>query len=292
MQHVLYKALVQITEADMTEFFTDLIEKSGFDEALIRHALEFSKNIDTDDFSCLFFDKDCYIVENTGVLYFEEAFYPYEFFEKLKSLPLVPENASVYIYILLLERSFHDFCSRIKDTNIFFDTAKKVSESAKEYYTDNGTYGLYDYHFIANHVRGSILRIGGFEYQLGAFEGDKCILLHLPEQADLSRENRLLSYRLARRCFGNLPIMADSWLLFPEHKKMLSEDSRIVDFMNDFDIISTHETCNYSELFHIFGRLSDFSYENLPKETSLQRAYAERVKNGMSIGSGIGKLKY
>ena len=122
----------------MTEFFTDLIEKSGFDEALIRHALEFSKNIDTDDFSRLFFDKDCFIVENTGVLYFEEAFYPYEFYEKLKSLPLVPENASVYIYILLLERSFRDFCSRIKDTNIFFDTAKKVSESAKEYYTGNG----------------------------------------------------------------------------------------------------------------------------------------------------------
>ena len=73
---------------------------------------------------------------------------------------------------------------------------------------------------------------------------------------------------------------------------MLSKDSRILDFMNDFDIVSSSETYDYSETFHIFGRLTDFSYENLPKNTSLQRAYAEWIKNGHPIGSGVGILKY
>ena len=136
------------------------------------------------------------------------------------------------------------------------------------------------------------MRLSGFEYQLGHFEDKKAIILHLPENADLSRDNRLESYSLARQYFGNYPIIADSWLLYGEHKKMLSQDSRILDFFDDFDIISQSETHDYSELFHVFGRLSDYSYENLPKETSLQRAYAERVKKGLPIGSGVGVLRF
>ena len=72
---------------------------------------------------------------------------------------------------------------------------------------------------------------------------------------------------------------------------MLSSESNIVDFMNDFDIVSFEDTTDYKEAFHVFGRLSDFSYDNLPKNTSLQKAYAERIKSGLPIGSGVGILK-
>lgn len=276
----------------MTDFYRKLIEKSGFDEALIRHALDFTKELDINEFSRLFFGSQDFSVENTGVLYFEEAFYPFEFYEKLKTLPLSPETASLYLYTSMLSYSYSDFLKRIDSESIFFDTAKRIYESANECFLHEGKHGLYDYHFLANHVRGSILRLGVFEYQYGTHDGKKAIILHLPDGADLKAEQRTASYRLARQYFGDFPIIGDSWLLYSEHKKMLSEDSRILDFMNDFDIISTHETCDYSELFHVFGRLDDYSYNNLSKETSLQRAYAERVKKGLPIGSGIGVLKY
>ena len=276
----------------MTDFYKKLIEKSGFDEALIRHALDFGKKVNIHEFSRLFFDTEEFSVEKTGVLFFKDAFYPYEFYTALKALPEEVSISSLCLYILLLERSFSEFTKRIHDEEIFFDTAKRIAEGAAEHYKASGFYGLYDYHFLANYVRGSILRLGIFEYQYGEFEEKKCIKLHLPEKCSLSQENRFSSYRLARQYFGDYPIIAESWLLFPENKKMLSEDSRILQFMNDFDIISTHETHDYSELFHVFGKLCDYSYENLPQETSLQKAYAERVKNGLVIGSGIGVLKY
>lgn len=276
----------------MTDFYAQIIEKSGFDEALIRYALDFAKNINIDEFSHLFFDADSFRVEKTGVLSFDEAFYPYKFYEKLKTLGLPLETASLLVYISLFERAYSDFKIRIDNTDIFFETVKRITDSAKEYFKDNNHFGLYDYHFLANHVRGNIMRLGEFEYQYGSYEDKKAIILHLPDGADLSKEKRLSSYSLARQHFGTYPIIADSWLLYPEHKKMLSGDSKILDFMSDFDIVSSHETCDYSELFHVFGRLSDFSHENLPKETSLQRAYAERVKKNMPIGSGVGKLKY
>lgn len=276
----------------MTDFYTQLMEKSGFNEALIRHAMDFAKDIDINEFSRLFFDTELFSVAKTGVVYFKDAFYPYEFYEKLKSFALPSEFSALYVYVLLLERSFEDFSSRIGDKSIFFDTVKKLSESANEYCKNNGKYGLYDYHFIANHIRGNILRLGGFEYQYGEYDGKKAIILHLPSGADLSKENRMESYRLARCFFGDYPIIADSWLLYPEHKKMLSSDSNIVDFMNDFDIVSKSETTDYKEAFHIFGRLGDYSYDKLPKETTLQRAYAERVKNNLPIGSATGVLKH
>ena len=276
----------------MTDFYKKLMEKSGFDEALIRHALDFAKEIDIKEFSRLFFGSQAFCVEKTGVLFFDEAFYPLEFYDKLKTLPLSPEVSSLYLYIAMLPYSYSDFCSRIADESIFFDTMKRIYEGAKEYFLHEGKYGLYDYHFLANHVRGNILRLGIFEYQYGIFEGKKAIFLHLAAGADLSREKRLFSYNLARRYFGDFCIIGDSWLLYSENKKMLSQDSRILEFMDDFNIISTHETYDYSELFHIFGRLDNYSYENLPKTTSLRRAYADRVKKGLPIGSGIGVLKY
>ncbi len=276
----------------ITDFHKKLMEKSGFDEALVRHALDFSSDIDINEFTRLFFDTESFSVEKTGVLCFDEAFYPYEFYEKLKQLTIPPETASLYIFISLLETSYTDFTSRIEDDNIFFDTLKKLSESSHEYHKNNCRYGLYDYHFVANHIRGNILRLGTFEYQCGEYDGKKAIMLHLPENSDLSKEKRFESYKLARRYFGDFPIIADSWLLYPEHKKMLSKDSSIVDFMNDFDMIYTHETTDYSELFHVFGRLADYSYDNLPQNTSLQKAYAERIIKGMPIGSGVGVLRY
>ena len=276
----------------MTDFYTQLIEKSGFDEVLVRHALDFAKNIDLNEFSRLFFDTEPFSVEKTGVLCFDEAFYPYEFFEMLKSFELPMETSSLLVYISLLERSFEDFSTRISGVSAFFDTAKKLVESSDDYFKQNGKYGLYDYRFVANHVRGNIVRLGGFEYQYGEYNGKKTIILHVPDKADLSKPVRLNSYQLARQFFGDFPIIGDSWLLYPEHKKMLSQDSNIVDFINDFDIVSINEITDYSELFHVFGRLRDFSYENLPKKTSLQKAYAVRVKNNLPIGSAVGKLKY
>ena len=276
----------------MTDFYTQLIEKSGFDKALIRHAHDFAKKINIDEFSHLFFDTEPFCVEESGVLSFEDSFYPAKFYNALKNLALPPEKASLYIYTLLLEKSFYDFSKRIEDTRLFFDTAKRVRESAEEFYESQGDYGLYDYHFVANHVRGSIIRLHGFEYQYGVFEEKRAIILHLPEKADLTKENRLSSYRLARRYFGDLPIIGDSWLLYPLHQEMLSKDSRIVDFMGDFDIVSSEETTDYSEAFHVFGRLCDYSYNNLPQNTTLQKAYADRIKKQLPIGSGVGLLKY
>ena len=122
MQYVLYNTLVQRMREAMTDFYTQLMEKSGFDEALVRHALNFTRDIDTSEFLRLFFDTEPFSVLPSGVLFFKEAFFPYEFFAKLKTLPLPIEKSALYVYLRLMPRGH---CNFLKDDNIFFDSMKR-----------------------------------------------------------------------------------------------------------------------------------------------------------------------
>lgn len=269
-----------------------LIEKSHFYTKTVENAMAFGKNIDLDCFEHLFFESQEYTVEKSGVLCFEDSFYPYEFYQQIKKLGTPFEKSSLYLYILLSEKAFSLFKKRGLSNEIFFETLKTVADEAKEYHTAKGDDGLFNYHLLANNIIGSILRLGVFEYQYGIYNNSRAIFMHVPNGADLTKEKRLHSYLLAKKYYGDLSIVGDSWLLYPENKKILPSDSKIVDFMNDFDLISVYETMDYSELFHIFGRLSDYSYENLPKKTCLQRGYAERILEKLPIGSGVGVLKF
>ena len=228
--------------------------------------------------------------------YFKGGFYPDRFYnaiyKKAKSEDVSCNELFLYVYIALAKKS-HDLYRRIKlSDEIFFDSFKRIGEDAREYLKETGNTGIYDYHFIANHVRGSVIRLGAFEYGYGKYCGKKAIYVHVPQNACMSRPERENSYALARKCFGKHPIIADSWLLYPEHKNMLSEDSSILDFISDFNIVSVNESHDYKELFHIFGRGADYSNpSNLPEDTLLQKMYVRRIKEKQPIGSAVGVLK-
>ncbi len=274
-------------------FTEKLCEKCGFDKAVTVQALEFGKKLDISRLSTLFYKDIPDKTTQKGALLFMDAYYPYEFFdfarEEISRLGVLPEQGYLYIYLCLLENALCDFEKRGISQYVFFDTQKRLCEQSILHKKDKGVYGIYDYRFCANHVRGNILRLGEFEYQLGTCEKKEALFMHIPHGAKLT--NRHDSYRQAREFFGNLPIILDSWLLYDEHKKMLCENSNIVSLMGDFEIVSRHETYDYSELFQVFGRVSDFSPHKLPHSTSLQRAYANRITKKLPVGSAVGVLK-
>ncbi len=283
----------------MTDFYGILCEKSNMPKDAANCALGFFENSDTGYLSDLFFNGgDEYYVTEKGLLCYKEAFFPYRFFDVLskilKNKGVSNETGFLYAYILLAKEGFENHISRGLDENIYFDTMKRISDASREYFHSFGQYGIYDYHFLSNHLRGNVLRLGSFEYVYANYEDTPSIILHVPDGADFSREARLYSYSLARKYFGTeRPIIADTWLLYGALSEMLPKDSNILSFAEDFESIHRgEESYEYSELFHVFGRLDDYSYENLPKNTSLQRAFAERVKNKLPVGSGVGILKY
>lgn len=130
-------------------------------------------------------------------------------------------------------------------------------------------------------------------------QGDPVLNTHIPSAGPFPRALRYDSYRRAFdfypeiRCCGKyLPIICNSWLLFPDHEKFLPQNSNILDFMRDFDIIKS----SYSERPHawwrIFGRHFQDPFDKLPRDTSLRRAYANWLVAGNNTGSGHGVMLF
>ncbi len=126
--------------------------------------------------------------------------------------------------------------------------------------------------------------------------GDVAIWVHIPSGGKLDEASCLASFRQAetffRPLFGDAPVLfvCGSWLLYPEHDKILPAHSNIRRFMHFFKIVKSETTSDYY-LWRIFHRADCSDYANLPRETGLQRAYADLLTNGGSCGGGTGYLE-
>ena len=88
---------------------------------------------------------------------------------------------------------------------------------------------------------------------------------------------------------GKVVFICGSWMLFPENKEMLSPTSNMYAFMELFEIVKRVEFDNYNDLWRLFDcDMTKVPLEELPQNTSLRRAYVERMRRGEKTGYGIG----
>lgn len=125
-------------------------------------------------------------------------------------------------------------------------------------------------------------------------EGDKVINMHIPSCGPLTEEACMESYKKAYEFYRPLfksdiiPFVCDSWLLYPRHTEFLPKDSNIRKFMDHFTIIDSDIDDKYSDLWRIFYKEYHQNIDDMPKNTSLQRAYIDWIKQGNPVGSGYG----
>ena len=139
-------------------------------------------------------------------------------------------------------------------------------------------------------------QFGDDEYEKNGLKlkrGDRVINFHIPSAGPLTRESRIDAYKRAYKFFGGkngepMAFVCGSWLLYPPHREFLPAGCNILDFMDDFDIISYKDHDTFSDGWRVFGRLSDAPLDMLPENTSLQRAFARRLRDGKPTGSGYG----
>ena len=100
------------------------------------------------------------------------------------------------------------------------------------------------------------------------------------------------SYKEAIKFFRGISrtFICKSWLLSPNLKELLSEQSNIIQFQQDYQIITvSSESRQFEE--RVFGAYSDF-IENYPEITSLQRKGKEYLLNGRVVGDAVGVLQW
>ena len=127
-------------------------------------------------------------------------------------------------------------------------------------------------------------------------EGSETISIHIPSAGgSFNREARFASYKRAYEFFNNVlgkkldVFRCGSWLLYPANKQILPAHSNIVSFMDDFKIYSSGDYSDpQHDLWRIFGADAKKPYDELPRDNSLKRAYADWLSAGNKVGGGNG----
>ncbi len=129
--------------------------------------------------------------------------------------------------------------------------------------------------------------------------GTKAINIHIPRTGTrLYHDTVEESYRLAAEFFADelkdqpTVFTCHSWMLYPWNIEALSQGSNMANFYNDFTIISHGDYDNYNEVWRLFDCLYEGDPNKLPADTSLRRAYVERMKEGKPLGWGHGVFVY
>jgi len=153
-----------------------------------------------------------------------------------------------------------------------------------------------------------LFSLGRFQYVKGEFSasfpycfkditvnpGDDVYYIHIPSGDSMTEKKRYASYKKAFDFFGkksgeHIIFVCESWLLYPQNKFIFPENSNLMGFLNDFDIIKSYE---HEEPFRnawcIFYKNYEGDTSVLPHETTLQKNYIKWLDAGNKVGIGYG----
>ena len=126
-------------------------------------------------------------------------------------------------------------------------------------------------------------------------EGSKAINIHIPRTGTrLYHDEVLASYRRAAEtfadAFGDAPILftCHSWMLDPWHAEVLAPESNMVQFLRDFALVERGNYDDYKEAWRLFDCLVGDDPDFLPADTTLRRAYVEKMRRGQPTSWGRG----
>ena len=179
---------------------------------------------------------------------------------------------------------------------IYVDTMAAFSRFVREHKESYGCYGFNRGSWTPRQVSCKLFRIGQLEYELTARDGRPIVSLHIPTDVNLCpevlrpsiREGLAAFYRLFPEYEGK-PVCCHSWLMSPQLKDMLPENSNILQFQELFDIHSDSAS-GRDVLLWVFKN-TRLPVEELPENTSLQRKMKRFFLNGGVFLEGRGYLR-
>ncbi|EPN9409511.1 acyltransferase domain-containing protein [Enterococcus faecium] len=209
------------------------------------------------------------------------------------------------IYLYAASQSWLKIYQPLKiPRTVYLATMNAFTRFIHEHFQVTGRYRFDRGFWIWRYTSGLIFRIGELEYERTYFpkghkelklEGKQCLSLHIPSDADLSRNKIRDSYESAIRFFElyfpdyHYQVMyTDTWLLSPNLTKWLKQDLKIRLFAADYRLLSVDEQDD-SGVPWIFGRV-DANVQDYPEKTSLQRQAKQQLLAGAHIGSALGIL--
>lgn len=220
------------------------------------------------------------------------------------------ESASLLFFLLCMEPLKAQYDRMGLPEDYYAGVARDLRSKLNECYTVKGIWGSFVSPWFAGFFAMTRFVIGRLQYEIiqmpdyistdgkYCFHDQTAVNLHIPSGCPLDMEQVHDSMAKAAKFFahhfpdGKVLFHCNSWLLFPGHYEMLPPESRIRQFMEEFTIIRANIYQSKPDLWRIFKTFETDDPAKLPKDTSLQRAYAQWLSEGKPVGAGIGIRYY
>jgi len=197
-------------------------------------------------------------------------------------------KAAVDLYEVYQQRGISD--------EIFFDTMGCYSRFIRETLFMTGELCYDRYWFTTRQSGLHEFRIGQLEYEMNPQDGMMVISMHIPTDAVFTPEEVGKSITMAKEFFhkqfpelDGCEYRCHSWLLDPQLKEMLPENSNIVSYQNRFELTDDGEQ-SWDTLQWLF-RTTSRDLTSLSEESSLQRKVKQHLLSGGVMKNYRGRLK-
>ncbi len=186
---------------------------------------------------------------------------------------------------------------------IFWDSVGDLALQFKNCRKINGQFGIHNHEWLFYHVKSMMFRIGRLKFAPlpldfevpGVPYGSDTLTVHIPEGKDLNIDEVREAFAVAPGFFKEYfdrdikLIYCHSWLLHPSLKKLLGENSNILKFQNEFEILRVYDDTK-DGMGWIFGRGVPVGGP-YPQNTSLQRNAAKYLAEGGVLGTALGIIR-
>ena len=214
-------------------------------------------------------------------------------------------TAELLIFVCLTQNLKKEYEKRGMDMKIYWDTVLDLKYKTEECKLVKGIVGTFVAEWFFKFFDMTRFALGRLQFQITEFgheyekEGirltpqSKVIDTHIPRSLKpLDPQGCDKAFALAKNFFSEeigetCAFVCHSWLLYPEHKTMLSPKTNVYRFMSRFDVLKSGISKSKGDLWRLFDT-DEKDPEKLPADTSLRRAYVEHLKNGGSVGWGFG----
>lgn len=240
---------------------------------------------------------------------------------KILKLDAFTKLCVCYAFLPITKRLYQ---AKSIDDSIFFDTMSDIKIWIDDCQKHTGQQGLEELNWIKLHLDLKIFKLGRLQFQLCKYYFskhysnksidvnyvDKCLNIHIPRGDSLELDKCNSSINYAKQFFGqyfpDYPtnfFICHSWLLYPNNRLFMSQDSNIIKFANMFDIIkaTNYPSQSFKWLFGEYfcdanlirnklfkGRYCD--YTKLNATSSMQKSAIEYLVKGGKLGDAKGIL--
>ena len=212
------------------------------------------------------------------------------------------------LLLIVLEKTYID---KKLPLSVYIDVARDLKYKALDCEGRFGVWGINGFNWFKEYFEFKKFPFGKLQYQLGHFygdtvvdgveikDGDNVLYVHVPRTGGkLDYDSVRNSYAMVDSFikkyfpdyFGGKPtiLVFRSWMLFDKWKEVLPASGNFMRFCADYKIVGRADYEDYSTAWRIFYKPYENNPEEMPQDTTLQRACLDLIKKGEKLGFAKG----